>query len=72
MVVAYVVAADAGMTDSEPLRAWLRGRLPDYMQPAAYVMLERVPLTPNGKVDRRALPAPDAGRQLKAAHVPPT
>jgi hypothetical protein len=57
-LVAYVVPADQSATDIEPLRAFLRGRLPDYMRPAAYVLLERLPLTPNGKIDRHALPAP--------------
>ncbi|MEU3026957.1 amino acid adenylation domain-containing protein, partial [Streptomyces incarnatus] len=57
-LVAYVVGegADVG---APGLRAHLSELLPDYMMPALYVPLERLPLTPSGKVDRRALPAPD-------------
>ena len=57
-LVAYVVSGTAA---SAALRDFMKGRLPDYMVPAAFVMLDRLPLTPSGKVDRRALPAPDFG-----------
>ncbi|CAA9346511.1 MAG: Polyketide synthase modules and related proteins, partial [uncultured Gemmatimonadetes bacterium] len=55
-LVAYVVG-EAGET--EALRAHLAERVPDYMAPAAYVWLRALPLSPNGKVDRKALPAPE-------------
>jgi amino acid adenylation domain-containing protein len=58
LVAYYVAPAPA---DAQALRAHLAARLPDYMVPAAYVRLDAFPLTPSGKLDRRALPAPDAG-----------
>ncbi|MBV4490401.1 non-ribosomal peptide synthetase [Pseudomonas oryzicola] len=57
-LVAYVVAA-AGVS-VEQLQALLLARLPDYMVPAQIVLLERLPLTANGKLDKRALPVPGA------------
>jgi len=54
------------------LRAFLKKRLPDPMIPALFISLERLPLSPNGKVDRRALPDPEAGGSAdNAALVPP-
>ncbi|MHB9105595.1 MAG: non-ribosomal peptide synthetase [Armatimonadota bacterium] len=67
-LIAYVVPREDGVT-AEALRAALKAQLPDYMVPAAFVMLDRLPLTPSGKVDRRALPAPEAAPG--AQHVPP-
>jgi acyl carrier protein len=53
-LVAYVV----GDVEVDEVREHLRQSLPEYMVPAAFVPVERIPLTPNGKLDRRALPAP--------------
>jgi amino acid adenylation domain-containing protein len=59
-LVAYVVPTGAGSADAAELRAHLRGSLPEYMLPSAFVTLPALPATPSGKVDRRALPAPEA------------
>jgi surfactin family lipopeptide synthetase A len=75
-LVAYVVAR--GETHPYPsqegitreLREFLKQKLPEYMVPAAVVMLEVIPLTPNGKVDRKALPVPDL--QIGGDYVPPS
>ena len=60
-LVAYIVAPVNEAPTAAVMRESLRQCLPDYMVPAAYVTLDGFPLTPNGKVDRRALPAPDRG-----------
>ena len=57
-LVAYVVA-ERGSADATSCVAFCRDKLPDYMVPAVFVLLDALPLMPNGKIDRRALPAPD-------------
>ena len=70
-LVGYVVAADLLPTTGE-LRSFLQNKLPDYMIPGVFVYLQALPLTTNGKVDRRALPAPDTARPgLESAFVAP-
>ncbi len=74
-LVAYVVPSeeDGGGELAGNLRAALARELPDYMVPADIVPLAALPLTPHGKVDRRALPAPGRGRpELAASYLPPS
>ncbi|HEX2223888.1 MAG TPA: AMP-binding protein, partial [Thermoanaerobaculia bacterium] len=62
-LAAYVAAApDGAVPRPEALRSYLQGKLPEYMIPSALVVLDLLPRTPNGKVDRRALPAPGERR----------
>ncbi|MCC7249528.1 MAG: AMP-binding protein, partial [Lysobacter sp.] len=71
-LVAYLTRADGvAEIDLPSLRAQARQRLPEYMMPSAIVTLDAMPLTPNGKVDRRALPAPDAEETAVDAYVAP-
>ncbi|MFE3938037.1 condensation domain-containing protein, partial [Streptomyces goshikiensis] len=60
-LTAYVTPADGAALDLGTLRAHLAGLLPAFMVPAALVELDALPLSPNGKLDRKALPAPDRG-----------
>ncbi len=62
LVAYYTTGAGRTAPDLEDLRTFLGQRLPAYMVPAAYVAMERLPMTPNQKVDRNALPTPSADR----------
>jgi|GEM_PF-525178 len=66
-LVAYVIAAGETSPDSEALRRRLRQSLPEYMVPAAFVTTSEFPLTPNGKVDRKAFVAPEIAQEITAA-----
>jgi len=74
-LIAYLVpvaGAQAGVPSASELRRFLAERLPEAMIPSAFVPLAALPLNRNGKVDRKALPAPDAGRlSLDSAYAPP-
>ncbi|MEH1017432.1 amino acid adenylation domain-containing protein [Micromonospora sp. CPCC 206060] len=74
-LVAYLVCRDGTPPAVSELRAHLRDRLPDYMVPAQWMVLDALPLTASKKVDRRALPAPvpvraDVGRAYEAPRTP--
>ncbi|HYH80463.1 MAG TPA: amino acid adenylation domain-containing protein, partial [Longimicrobium sp.] len=68
-LVAYVVASSP--VEADALRAHLGARLPEHMVPAAYVALDAFPLTPTGKVDRRALPAPEGDAFARRGYEAP-
>jgi acyl carrier protein len=68
-LVAYVVHREAPPPRVEELCTFLHQRLPDYMVPAEFVPLPAIPLMPNGKVDKRALPAPTGDTRLRLAAV---
>ncbi|WP_374586473.1 amino acid adenylation domain-containing protein, partial [Pseudoduganella sp.] len=70
-LVAYVVAQDDVPLSSAALRAELTAHLAEFMVPSAFVMLDALPLTANGKVERRALPAPGADAVVARAYAAP-
>ena len=72
-LVAYVVPAEGRSVDVDALRGLCKSRLAPYMVPSAFVSLEAFPTTPNRKLDRRALPAPDGLRpELERSYVAPS
>jgi amino acid adenylation domain-containing protein len=70
-LVAYVIAQEATVSVGE-MRNFVAGKLPEYMVPSAFVVVDKFPLTPSGKIDRRALPAPGHARDdSRGAYVAP-
>jgi amino acid adenylation domain-containing protein/FkbH-like protein len=71
-LVAYIVAVDATDAPSaEELHRHLQALLPEYMVPSGFVSIDRIPLTVNGKLDRRALPEPDQSAYVSKEYEPP-
>ena len=64
-LAAYVVSTEDGETAIGEMRTHLKQQLPEYMVPSAIVLLESLPLTTNGKIDRKALPRPDDRSQVE-------
>ena len=60
LLVAYIVPKSEALLSTAALRSYLKERLPDYMVPSFFVHLDQIPLTPHGKIDRRALPEPES------------
>jgi amino acid adenylation domain-containing protein len=70
-LVAYITSPDQRSPTIDELRTHLRSTLPEYMVPRAFVILERLPLTPSGKLDRHALPAPEMGAYVSGSYEAP-
>ena len=70
-LVGYVVPANAELFDKEELITFLKTRLPEYMVPGWWVVLDKLPLTGNGKIDKKALPDPDANDLITQEYVAP-
>ncbi|MEJ2633925.1 MAG: amino acid adenylation domain-containing protein [Calditrichia bacterium] len=71
-LVAYIISAEKPDPSVSKLRSFLKEKLPEYMIPSAFVFLEKFPLNPNGKINRKALPLPELIRpNLSKEFVPP-
>ncbi|MGO1850387.1 amino acid adenylation domain-containing protein [Microbacterium sp.] len=75
LLAAYVISADTEIEDAalrDAISTHAEQQLPDYMVPASYMRVDEFPLTPNGKLDRRALPDPDLGQSAAVGRAPAT
>lgn len=70
-LIAYVTPAGRDRPDEREMREFLSRRLPEYMVPATFMVLGQLPLTPHGKVDRRALPHAEGSRRISQSYVSP-
>ena len=70
-LVAYIVPQSEITITIDEIRQFLKAKLPDYMVPNAFVILAALPLTANGKIDRRALPPPESGSEVSDKYVAP-
>lgn len=68
-LVAYIVKREGEVVTNRELRNFLKPKLPDYMVPAAFMVLDAFPLTPNEKIDRKALPIPNMGERDKISNA---
>jgi amino acid adenylation domain-containing protein len=71
-ICAYIVPGQSGEFNPAPLKEYLRDRLPYYMMPSYFVALEKMPLTSNGKINRKALPRPETGKTGEEYVAPST
>lgn len=70
VLVAYLTLREGHSGSADDLAAFAKSALPEHMVPSAYVILDQLPLTPSGKIARRALPPPAAESYVRAAHEP--
>ncbi len=71
LLAAYLVASASNPPAVSALKGYLKERLPEYMVPSAFVYLDQMPLTPNAKINRRALPAPDWSQWAEESFIAP-
>ncbi len=71
-LVAYVVSKESHPVQSSELRGFLKQQLPEYMIPAAFIFLDEIPLTSNGKLNRKALPIPKVDANPDLSYTPPS